>query len=167
MLPSVEAVLQEAERALAELRSDDVPTHAVMATLVRLRLDAIRDGLAAGTSPGAPPAVADIGREVAELAYRLVSGNLRRVINATGVALQTNLGRSVLSDAARRRVDLVASGYSNLEYDLVPGRRGERAGSLSSSLEALLGRPGVVVNNNAASLVLALATLARRLIPAA
>ncbi len=64
--------------------------------------------------------------EVAARAVELARPPLRRVINATGVALHTNLGRAPLAEAARRAIDEVARGYSNLEYDLERGERGSR-----------------------------------------
>ncbi len=81
--------------------------------------------------------------------------SLRRVINATGVILHTNLGRA----PAVRFTPL--EGYSNLEYDLARGRRGKRDSHVSGLLERLAGRPGIAVNNNAAAVLLALNTLGR------
>ena len=79
---------------------------------------------------------------------------LRRVINASGVVLHTNLGRAPLAEFAP------PTGYSNLEYDLDAGRRGKRDAHLSNLLEMLLGSPGIVVNNNAAAVYLVLNELA-------
>jgi L-seryl-tRNA(Ser) seleniumtransferase len=75
--------------------------------------------------------------------------SLKRVINATGVVLHTNLGRAPGVD-----------GYSNLEYDLAQGRRGKRDAHTSPLIERLTGKPGIVVNNNAAAVLLALNELA-------
>ena len=96
------------------------------------------------------------GRLRAEVAPRL-----RRVINASGVILHTNLGRAPLSNAA---VDAlaVAGGYSNLELDLDTGKRGERAGLVEGLLTSLFGgEAGLVVNNNAAAVLLALTALTK------
>lgn len=87
--------------------------------------------------------------------------SLRRVLNATGVVLHTNLGRAPLSAAATRRLAEVAAGYTNLEYDLETGRRGRR----DTHLEALArlvtgGERTLVVNNNAAALLLLARALA-------
>jgi L-seryl-tRNA(Ser) seleniumtransferase len=83
------------------------------------------------------------------------------VINATGVVLHTNLGRAPLADEARRAIDAVASGYSNLEYDLGKGARGSRHDHLRHLLRELTGaEDALVVNNNAAATVLGLAALA-------
>ena len=86
---------------------------------------------------------------------------LRRVINATGVIAHTNLGRAPLADAALERVHDVARGYSNLEYDVAAGGRGSRQVHVAGILRRLTGaEAALVVNNNAAAVLLALAALA-------
>ncbi len=91
----------------------------------------------------------------------LVAPRLRRVINATGVILHTNLGRAPLARAALDAL-AVAGGYSNLELDLETGKRGERAALVSDLLTALFGSDAAfVVNNNAAAVLLALTALAK------
>jgi len=119
---------------------------------------AIRDQLDAerGGSDGADRVAA-----VESRLRSLVAPRLRRVINATGVILHTNLGRAPLSKAA---VDAlaVAAGYSNLELDLETGKRGERAALVSGLLTALFGcDAALAVNNNAAAVLLALTALAK------
>jgi L-seryl-tRNA(Ser) seleniumtransferase len=87
--------------------------------------------------------------------------SLRRVLNATGVIVHTNLGRAPLAPEALVRVHEAARGYSNLELDLEDGTRGSRQDHLSSLLRRLTGaESALVVNNNAASILLALAALA-------
>jgi len=94
----------------------------------------------------------------------LFEPSLRPVINATGVVLHTNLGRAPLADAAIRAVERIARGYSNLEYDLGRGSRGSRYAHCAALLTRLTGaQAALIVNNNAAALVLALNTLARGL----
>jgi L-seryl-tRNA(Ser) seleniumtransferase len=95
-----------------------------------------------------------IEQDVAARLKRLVEPSLRPVINATGVILHTNLGRAPMPHFE------VLSGYSNLEYDLAAGKRGKRDAHTSHLLEALLGVPAIVVNNNAAAVFLVLNELA-------
>src|SRR5215218_2098101 len=86
---------------------------------------------------------------------------LRRVLNATGVIVHTNLGRAPLADEAIARMAEVARGYSNLEYDVTAGARGSRQDHVAPILRRLTGaEAALVVNNNAAAVVLALAALA-------
>jgi L-seryl-tRNA(Ser) seleniumtransferase len=83
-------------------------------------------------------------------------------LNATGVLVHTNLGRAPLPEAALERAVEVGRGYSNLEYDLAAGRRGSRQDHLAAILRRLTGAEGaLVVNNNAAAVMLALAALAK------
>jgi L-seryl-tRNA(Ser) seleniumtransferase len=91
----------------------------------------------------------DIEQRVRRNIETLRQPTLHRVINATGVVLHTNLGRAPGAD-----------GYSNLEYDLAQGRRGKRDTHISPLIERLTGKPGIVVNNNAAAVLLALNELA-------
>ena len=93
---------------------------------------------------------------------RLSQSSLRPVINATGVIVHTNLGRSLLADKVIERFRTIAGGYSNLEYDLDQGKRGIRYTHVEGIFKELTGAEGVmVVNNNAAAVLLALETLAR------
>src|SRR5206468_1897163 len=86
---------------------------------------------------------------------------LQRTINATGVIVHTNLGRAPLAQSALERVNEIAAGYSNLEYDLSEGSRGSRQDHVAPILRRLTGaEAALVVNNNAASVLLALAALA-------
>ena len=100
------------------------------------------------------------GAWATELA-RARTPSLRRVLNATGVIVHTNLGRAPLADAALEHVREAARGYSNLEYDLTTGSRGSRQDHVASILRRLTGADAaLVVNNNAAAVLLALAALA-------
>jgi L-seryl-tRNA(Ser) seleniumtransferase len=94
----------------------------------------------------------------------LVRGSLFPVLNATGVVLHTNLGRAPLADAALTAIRETAAGYSTLEYDLASGGRGSRYDHCRELIAHLTGaEDALVVNNNAAALVLALNTIARGL----
>lgn len=103
-----------------------------------------------------------IVRSVKERARRIQAPLLRRVVNATGVVVHTNLGRSPLSRQVIERLAEVGLGYSTLEYDLERGQRGSRQSILAGLLRRLTGAEDcLVVNNNAAAVLLALDTLAR------
>jgi L-seryl-tRNA(Ser) seleniumtransferase len=121
----------------------------------RAVLDRAREEIRAGADPGDLAA-----RLEAELA-RARRPALRRVVNATGVIVHTNLGRAPLPEAALTRVAEVGRGYSNLEYDLAEGARGSRQDHVASILRRLTGaEAAIVVNNNAGAMLLALAALA-------
>ena len=92
----------------------------------------------------------------------LLEQSLKKTINATGVVLHTNLGRAPLSDRARAQVTAVMEGYSTLEYDLQSGRRGERYSHVEKRLTELTrAEAALIVNNNAAAVMLVLAGIAR------
>lgn len=92
----------------------------------------------------------------------LSSFSLKPVINATGVVIHTNLGRSVLSDQILENVKKVACGYSNLEYDLERGERGKRYSHVQRLLNEITGaESSLIVNNNAAAVFVCLSALAR------
>ena len=104
---------------------------------------------------------ADRAQKIETSLRSAVAPKLRRVINASGVVLHTNLGRAPLSRAALDAL-AVASGYSNLELELETGRRGERAGLVSGLMTQLFGcDAALVVNNNAAAILLALTALCK------
>ncbi len=161
-LPSVDEVLGHGDMPL-ELRSfpRDLVVEEVRHALDGLR-DEIRRGKAANGS--SPAAKAEFTDEIRERARRrlaeMAEPSLRRVINASGVILHTNLGRAPLSENALAAVRETAGGYSNLEYDLQEGRRGKRDVHAGARLERLLGAPAIVVNNNAAAVFLVLEELA-------
>lgn len=127
----------------------------------RRALDRLREGLAALAPEEVTEAVAalpgEIGRELAaELGSPLV-----RVLNATGVLLHTNLGRAPLPREVAERLPELVRASCDLELDLATGRRGDRSARVSRMVAALAGaEAAIAVNNNAAALVLALATLA-------
>ena len=121
----------------------------------RTVIDRARDEIQAGADPG------DLAARVREELADARRPRLRRVLNATGVVVHTNLGRAPLAEEAVKRVAEVARGYSNLEYDLVEGARGSRQDHVAAVLSRLTGaEAALVVNNNAAAVLLALAALA-------
>ena len=105
--------------------------------------------------------ISEAERRLFELHRREKARGLRRVINATGVVLHTNLGRAPLSEAARQAIN-AASGYCSLEYDVVTGLRGRRGGRVEDLLVNLSGsEAALVVNNCASAALLVLSTFAR------
>jgi L-seryl-tRNA(Ser) seleniumtransferase len=114
-----------------------------------------REEIRAGVEPGDLTARLQAELEAAR------RPTLRRVLNATGVIVHTNLGRAPLSAAALAHAVEAARGYSNLEYDLTEGSRGSRQDHVAAILRRLTGaEAALVVNNNAAAMLLALAALA-------
>jgi L-seryl-tRNA(Ser) seleniumtransferase len=141
-LPSVDELAREAGDPLA-------------VDAARAVIDRAREEIQAGADPG------DLAARLSEELADARRPHLRRVLNATGVVVHTNLGRAPLAEEAVERVADAARGYSNLEYDLVEGARGSRQDHVSAVLGRLTGaEAALVVNNNAASVLLALAALA-------
>jgi L-seryl-tRNA(Ser) seleniumtransferase len=121
----------------------------------RAVLDRAREEIQAGADPG------DLQTRLRAELETLRAPSLRRVLNATGVVVHTNLGRAPLPRAALTHAVDVAGGYSNLEYDLAAGERGSRQDHAARILRRLTGaEAAIVVNNNAAAMLLALAALA-------
>jgi L-seryl-tRNA(Ser) seleniumtransferase len=127
----------------------------LLVSAARSALARAREEIKAGEDPG------DL-RERVELELAAArEARLRRAINATGVIVHTNLGRAPLARQALEQVSAVAGGYSNLEYDLGEGSRGSRQDHVAPILHRLTGaEAALVVNNNAAAVLLALAALA-------
>ena len=146
--------LPSVDRLLADERLASEP-HELALAAARVVLDRARDVIRAGGKPA--PLVDEVLEELA----RTRRPSLRRVLNATGVLVHTNLGRAPLADAALARVAEVGAGYSNLEYDVERGERGSRQDHLAPLLQRLTGaEAALVVYNNAAAVLLSLAALA-------
>src|SRR5947209_12175244 len=145
--------LPAVERVAARL--DGIP-HPIAVAAARRAIDCFRQRLVDGDSVD----MAALEREAAASAADMLKSSLRRVINATGVIVHTNLGRAPLADQAVEAV-AEASGYSNLEYELESGRRGSRQGHVEGLLTGLTGAEAALcVNNGAAAVLLAAAALA-------
>lgn len=140
-LPAVHEVIER-------IPAPGIP-RALLVAEIRRALDDARREIRSG-APNGPSIEARVERELAAL----TRPSLRRVINATGAVLHTNLGRAPLGPQT------IHPGYSNLEYDLGTGRRGQRDIHVGALIERLLGAPGIAVNNNAAAIYLALSELA-------
>jgi L-seryl-tRNA(Ser) seleniumtransferase len=144
-LPSVHQLVEQ----LSDLQ--DTYPHSLIVLETRRVIESARAALKEFPAAPIPDLLAEIRRGLAAL----LRPSLRRVINATGVVLHTNLGRAPLAEST-----ICATGYSNLEYDLEAGRRGRRDTHIGGLLERLLGVPAIAVNNNAAATWLALNELA-------
>src|SRR5437899_861397 len=166
-LPSVDELLREP--ALAALAATN--GHAATADAARAVLARLREEIAGGhlDAKGIETALAGLAAAVERQLHASIQPSLRQVMNATGVILHTNLGRAPLPAAAFERMREVGAGYSNLEFDLESGERGRRdshADRLFSTLfaqqvgDAAAELATVVVNNNAAAVLLGLNTLA-------
>ncbi len=153
-LPAVDRLARQAGEGLAHL------PHWALAQGARETLDAERERL---RRDGAEPrSEAALGREAAAAAQRLAAPHPRRVVNATGIVLHTNLGRAPLAPGAAAAVAAAAAGYSDLELDLASGQRGDRLARVSERLARLAGAEAAfAVNNCAAAILLVLDTLGR------
>ena len=160
-LPSVERVLED-ERIAARINAI---SRRGITRIVRDRIEAYREGIVSGTIEAAEDAVLvleSIAAAAAEDIGSLAAVRQRRVINATGVILHTNLGRAVLDSGTVSAVLTAASGYTDLEMDVGSGSRASRSRRITALLCAIAGCDGaLVVNNNAAAVLLAVDTFAR------
>ncbi len=149
-LPSVEELMEfPALSAAIEQYGRELTVDSARNVLERLRASII-----AGKEGGN---IAGLAEAVAREAARIFEPSLKSLINASGVVVHTNLGRSVLADEAIEAVVRVASSYSNLEYNLDEGKRGSRHDHITRLVMALTGaEDALVVNNNAAAVLLAL-----------
>jgi L-seryl-tRNA(Ser) seleniumtransferase len=157
---STDPALRERLRALPSVeqlseRLGDVPKPVAVA-LARRALDAARELIAAGAEPPA-----ELDDHLLALARDAARPSLRRVLNATGVIVHTNLGRAPLAGPAAAAAAAAGGAYSNLEYDLGSGRRGSRQAHVEGLVTELTGAAAaLVVNNCAAAVLLAAAALA-------
>jgi len=133
--------------------------HELVVEALNIVLDKCRQNLLAGLI--CEPNSASIAQEAANYLSNYFTPRLKRVINATGIILHTNLGRAVLSEKAQSALRVSAASYTNLEYDLATGRRGSRHSLVEHLLVRLTGaESAMVVNNNAAAVLLVMHTLA-------
>jgi L-seryl-tRNA(Ser) seleniumtransferase len=171
-LPSVDEVLRAPEvMSLAGIHGATAVTDAARAVLGKLR-EEISSGLL--DAPGMELALAGLPGAVEKELRRALGHSLRAVINATGVILHTNLGRAPLGESALAHIRETGGGYSNLEFEIESGERGKRDVHVDRLFRKLLGDghlagsrgtaeatvSTIVVNNNAAAVLLALNTLA-------
>ncbi|MGB8930891.1 MAG: L-seryl-tRNA(Sec) selenium transferase, partial [Anaeromyxobacteraceae bacterium] len=152
-LPKTDGLLRSADHAGFVARLG----HPAVVAAIREQLDRLRGEILAGAPCPTPDR---IERALLDRLRADGGGSLRPVINATGVVIHTNLGRAPLSTAALAAMAEAARGYVSLEYDLEAGERGDRYDHAAAALCRLTGaEAAVVVNNNAAAVMLALAAL--------
>jgi len=158
-IPGVDRLLLEPSLEEASARYP----RSLLLKAIHLVLDDVRGAI--GTGEGISEEDLELGRvaeKVLKELERVSRPSLRQVINATGVIIHTNLGRSLMAESVLRRFRPLSGGYSNLEYDLKTGKRGSRYVHVEELLKDLTGAEGaMVVNNNAAAVLICLDTLAR------
>ncbi len=160
-LPKIDEIILILERdGAAGMAPRDFVVDACRSAVAEMRSAVIKEGKKkAGSVP-------DLSAETAASRVKgrikgLHTSSLRRVVNATGIILHTNLGRAPLSEAALAQIVEISRGYSNVEFDLSMGKRGERYDHVRDILCAITGaEDAIVVNNNAAAVLLVLNTLA-------
>ena len=152
-IPSVESVIKTPELDALSL---EYPREWII-DVIREKISNNREDVLVGKDVKDAQA---ISREVEKHIQKLIESKPKEVINATGVIIHTNLGRAPLSSASVKAAVNCAAGYSDLELDLETGKRGGRLGTIKSLLTQLTGaEDALVVNNNAAALLLALSAL--------
>jgi L-seryl-tRNA(Ser) seleniumtransferase len=159
MIPAVDRLLEEADLKDA---SKAYPRNLILRAINKV-LDELRTGIESGDiHDPSILGIESVSRMVKNRLELLARSSLRQVINATGVVIHTNLGRSVLAERVIKMFRPLAGGYSNLEYDLEQGKRGSRYTHVEGILKELTSaEAAMVVNNNAAAVLIALETLAK------
>ncbi len=160
MLPGVDHLIELARR---EETFREVP-HSVLTRSARETVASTRRSILDNASDLSESRLGDgeMVERMAERVRREMAFNLIPVVNAAGVVVHTNLGRSPLAESAVENIGRIARGYSNLEFDLDRGERGSRYTAVADILCEVTGAPdAMVVNNNAAAVLLCLETLAR------
>jgi L-seryl-tRNA(Ser) seleniumtransferase len=156
-LPSVDRLLQQPEaKAMAQVHGHTLVADEARALVAQLRTSALSGALAAVRLE--PAALMD---DLARRCAQRLAPRIRPVLNLTGTVIHTNLGRSVLADAAVQRLVTAMAGPNNLEFDLATGGRGDRDSIVEGLICEITGaEAATVVNNNAAAVLLTIAALA-------
>jgi L-seryl-tRNA(Ser) seleniumtransferase len=159
-LPGVDHIL---ELTKTQSTLHDMP-QTVLVNAIRTTIESYRHRILSDDSKISEASLSDdqILDDVEHSAQKAMTPNLRRVVNASGVVVHTNLGRSLLAPDAIEHLAMIAGRYSNLEYDLDAGKRGSRYSSVEGIICEISGaEAAMVVNNNAAAVLLCLETFAR------
>jgi L-seryl-tRNA(Ser) seleniumtransferase len=160
MLPGVDHLIEQAK---AEKLFDEIPQNVVVDSIRKI-VDSRRSAILSKDPQTTPESLADTSfmEDIKKAVKRVMRLNLRRVINASGIVVHTNLGRSLLAAQAQENLAVIASRYSNLEYDLTAGKRGSRYSSVEDVICEISGaEAAMVVNNNAGAVLLCLETMAK------
>ncbi len=160
MIPGVDKIL---EMVKADPFFQDIPK-SVTLIAVRGVIEGLRKNITENAEPVDECLLTRISvlEKVRQNVSRLMALNLRRVVNATGIVIHTNLGRSLLPRDAVENIATIAQNYTNLEFDLEKGRRGSRYSAVEGLLCEISGaESAMVVNNNAGAVLLCLETLSR------
>lgn len=159
-LPGVDRILDLLEQSgVAASTPRSVAVRCVREVLSRLRVEILAGEGSDTVSPVSEDLIVSMVQDAIEAAMGF---NLKHVVNATGVVIHTNLGRSLLPEKVAEHLTRIAGKYSNLEFDLTKGVRGSRYSAVEDILCELTGaEAAMVVNNNAGAVFLALDTLAR------
>ncbi len=157
LIPSVDKLLSDPE--LNQLKAQYAEIF--IKRILRMALDELRHEILEGRCDESRCTSSAVIAKARDLANKILGRKLIPVINATGVVVHTNLGRSPLSERVIDRIAQAARSYSNLEYDLEQGKRGERNAHLKRLMQELTGaEAALAVNNNAAAVLLVLTSLA-------
>jgi L-seryl-tRNA(Ser) seleniumtransferase len=155
-IPSITILLEQPEFTQLLTKA----SRSYLLDVIRETLDSVRNTILAGGDPDLE--LTALWKEIDRRLEAKAADHLRRVVNGTGIIVHTNLGRSLLAEPAIKHMLGVARSYSNLEYDLEEGKRGSRYSHVEALLMELTGaEAALVVNNNAAAVLLALNTLAQ------
>lgn len=160
LIPKVDELL---ETEKIELLLEKTPRNTVIET-IREELDNIRAEIKSGTlnEKNFDRIINRLPEKIYNIAMDKSSYNLKRVVNATGVVLHTNLGRSLLNEEIMDNIKEVSINYSNLEYNIETGSRGSRYSHVERELSKITGAEDcLIVNNNAAAVMLVLSTVAK------
>jgi L-seryl-tRNA(Ser) seleniumtransferase len=158
-IPKVDVILEDAEVIkLIERAGREIVLHAV-----HIELDRLRQKIASCENEKQVQQETEFIKEnIKKTVANLQAPNMRSVINATGTILHTNLGRAPISEKHMEQIAKIATGYSNLEYNLEAGKRGERYSHFEELLCEITGaEAAMAVNNNAAAVMLVLSSLAK------
>lgn len=158
-IPKVDVILEEdAIKASIEKFGREIVVDAI-----RMEMDALRKFIGICESEeAAKDAIANVVASIVARAENVFTPNMKKVINATGTILHTNLGRAPISQEHMKHIAEIATGYSNLEYNLQAGKRGERYSHFEELLCKITGaEAAMAVNNNAAAVMLVLSSIGK------